>query len=85
MNPKFAAAASSYAAVVSHHSENQGEKIVAFAQVLGAAVCLNGKNWTDQEKAQFLAAIVDTALHSMPELEFEFGVALKSLQEQSDG
>jgi len=54
---------------------------MAFSQVLGAAVFMNGENWTDQEKAQFLAAIVTTALNNMPELELEFDIARAQMQE----
>ena len=80
----FSKAAASYVAIMNHATQDSGQRIVALAQVLLSAVYQNGQEWSDQEKANFLAVIMDTVFDQMPELEYEFGVSLKQLQDDKD-
>lgn len=79
---KFAAAAATFAAIVNHASSDNGERALAYSQVLGAALYQNGQGWSDQDKAKFLAGVVETVLHNMPEIRYEFGLALQELEDK---
>lgn len=74
--------AATFSALILDHSSTAEEAALGFAQTLGGALYqLNKGTADDNQRAAFLAAIVDITLENMPELRYEFHQHLQTLEE----
>jgi len=76
----FAPFARSYAEMVHMSADTKDQEQLGIAQILGAYLN-NARPSSEKEAAQLLAEVVETALQNMPELRYEFNLALQLLQE----